>query len=122
MAQTVLTHPASGDRVVVLVSARESAGARFRFEHLAGRPTPPPVDHVHPDQEESVEVLAGMLHCRVAGREHRLGPGDSLVIPAGVPHAVWNQDPAGCRSVGEFRPALDTQALFEAAFVPVTVE
>jgi quercetin dioxygenase-like cupin family protein len=122
MAHTVFTHPDSGDRLVVLLGAEESAGTRFRFEYLARVPTPPPVDHVHTDQEESVEVLSGELRCRVAGEERRLGPGESLVIPPGVPHAVWNADPAGCRSVGEFRPARDTQALFEAFFVPVTGE
>jgi quercetin dioxygenase-like cupin family protein len=119
MAHTVLTHPTSGDRLIVLLSTEESAGACFRFEYLARMPTPPPTDHVHANQEESVEVLCGELRCRIGGEERRLGPGDSLVIPPGVPHAVWNADPAGCRSVGEFRPARETQSLFETFFVPV---
>lgn len=122
MAHTVLTHPGSGDRLIVLVSSEESAGARFRFEYVAETATPAPADHVHADQEESVEVLSGELRCRVGGEEHRLGPGDSLVIPPGVPHAVWNAHPDGCRSVGEFRPARETQSLFEAVFVHVTQE
>jgi mannose-6-phosphate isomerase-like protein (cupin superfamily) len=129
MASTILEHPVWGDRMIVLVSAEESAGELFRFEYVShpGRSTvwparlcpftmSAPDDHVHPEQEERVEVLAGTLRCRVAGREHVLAAGQRMVIPPGVPHAVWNADPSGSRSVGEFRPARDTQAMFQAYF------
>ena len=130
MAARVLQHPVWGDRLIVLVSAEESAGELFRFEYVShpGRSSvwparvcpftqSAPGDHVHLEQEERVEVLAGTLRCRVAGREHVLAPGESVVIPAGVPHAVWNADPSGSRSLGEFRPARDTQEMFQAYFV-----
>jgi PhnB protein len=122
MAHAVLTQPGSGDRLTVLIGSEESAGARFRFEYLARGVTAAPGNHVHADQEESVEVLSGELRCRVGGEEHRLHAGESIVIPAGTPHAVWNAHPGGCRSVGEFRPARDTEAFFGTFFVPVTPE
>ena len=112
----VLVNRRSGDQLIVLVSTEASAGERFRFEYVAHTATPAPANHVHADQEESVEVLSGMLSCRLGGEERLLGPGDTLLIPPGVPHAVWNAAPAGCRSVGEFRPARDTQAMFESFF------
>ena len=130
MVPRILQHPVWGDQVTVLVSAEESAGELFRFEYVSqpGRSSvwparvcpsarSAPDDHVHLEQEERVEVLAGTLRCRVAGEEHVLAPGESMVIPAGVPHAVWNADPSGSRSIGEFRPARDTQAMFQTYFV-----
>ena len=130
MAPRILQHPVWGDRLIVLVSAAESAGELFRFEYIShpGRSSvwparvcpftqTAPDDHVHLEQEERVEVLAGTLRCRVAGREHVLVPGESMVIPPGVPHAVWNADPSGSRSLGEFRPARDTEAMFQTYFV-----
>lgn len=116
MAQKVLVNRRSGDRLVVLVGTEQSAGERFRFEYVARAISEPPPNHVHGDQEESVEVLSGTLRCRIGRNEHRLGPGESLVIPPGVPHAVWSADPAGSRSIGEFRPARDTEAAFVSYF------
>ena len=61
-------------------------------------------------------MLEGSISCRIAGEERVLGPGQTLTIPPGVYHAVWNSDPSGSRSIGEFRPALDMQEIFEASF------
>lgn len=116
MAHRILEHPVRADRVTILVTSEESAGDLFRFEYLAGSVTPPPPDHVHADQDERLEVIEGTLRCRVAGVEHQLGAGESVVIPRGVPHTVWNDNPAGSRSLGEYRPALDAQAMFELEF------
>ncbi|MEW6268541.1 MAG: cupin domain-containing protein [Thermodesulfobacteriota bacterium] len=115
----LLVHPQSGDRLVILTSATESAGASFRFElvsEAAGDEGEAPEDHVHPLQEERIEVLSGALRCRIAGREQLLREGAVLTIPPGTPHAVWNAARVATRSRGEFRPALDMQERFEASF------
>ncbi|MGO9602059.1 MAG: cupin domain-containing protein [Candidatus Binataceae bacterium] len=100
------------DRVIVLVSAEESAGELFRLEYIARDVSPVPRDHVHVQQEERVEVIEGTLRCRVAGIESVLGPGERIVIPPGIPHAVWNDDGRGSRSIGEYRPAMNARAMF----------
>ena len=109
----MLVHPVSGDRLVILDG---SDGETFRFEILTNVAVAPPEDHAHREQEERVEVVAGSLRCRVAGREHVLRAGDAITIPSGTPHAVWNADPGETRAIGEFRPALDMQERFEAYF------
>jgi mannose-6-phosphate isomerase-like protein (cupin superfamily) len=49
------------------------------------------IDHVHPHQEERLtEVVSGAIVYRVDGDERRMGPGDTAVVPAGVPHAFRN--------------------------------
>jgi len=100
------------DRVIVLVSAEESSGALFRFEYIARAVTPSPRDHIHTQQEERVEVVEGTLRCRVAGVEYALRRGETMTIAPGIPHAVWNDDPRGSRSIGEYRPAMNAQAMF----------
>ena len=116
----LLLHPRTGDRLVVLEEATDSAGESFRFEILTNVVVAPPEDHVHRDQAEHIEVLAGTLHVRIAGREHVLRAGAVITIPAGTPHAVWNVDPRETRTLGEFRPALDMQERMEAQFRDAT--
>jgi mannose-6-phosphate isomerase-like protein (cupin superfamily) len=94
------------------VSAEASAGALFKIEYIARQVTIAPRDHIHTQQEERVEVLEGSVRCRVAGVERLLGPGEKMTIPPGTPHAVWNDAPRGSRSIGEYRPAMNAQAMF----------
>ena len=116
MTTRVLVHPVLKDQVTVMVSAEESGGDLFRFEYLARSVTPAPKDHAHRGQEERIEILEGSLRCRISGKEQVLQAGESIVIPPGTPHALWNAQAAGCRAIGEYRPALDVEATFEAEF------
>jgi mannose-6-phosphate isomerase-like protein (cupin superfamily) len=113
----LLLHPRTGDRLVVLEEATDPLGESFRFEILTDVVSSPPDDHVHLAQAEHLEVLAGTLSVRVAGRVHVLRAGGAITIPPGTPHAVWNVDGSQrTRTRGEFRPALDMQARMEAMF------
>lgn len=101
-------------------------GQRMRFlgrssELLRMETTNPPGGapepiHVHPRQESRAEVVSGTLCFVVDGEERRLGPGDSITIPAGVPHNFLNDGDADAVAVQEFRPALRTRLFFETYF------
>jgi quercetin dioxygenase-like cupin family protein len=43
--------------------------------------------HAH-DHDECLWVVEGEIIFGVAGREHRLGPGDRLMLPAGTVHTA----------------------------------
>ncbi|MCB9762061.1 MAG: cupin domain-containing protein [Alphaproteobacteria bacterium] len=45
-----------------------------------------PVTQRHPHQTEHIRVLRGVMHVNVGGVERRLGPGDTVLIPAGAWH------------------------------------
>jgi quercetin dioxygenase-like cupin family protein len=117
MATKILERPVSRDRVIVLKSAEDTAGEFFRCEYVALEVSEPPRDHIHTHQEERLEVVEGTVRCRVAGREHILERGKVMVIPAGTPHAVWNEDRLGSRSISEYRPAMNAQAMFRGYIV-----
>jgi quercetin dioxygenase-like cupin family protein len=122
MMTTVPDSSTLQDRVIVLTSAEDSAGELFRFEYVARQVTPPLRDHIHTEQEERLEVLEGTVRCRVAGIDHILQQGERMVIPPGTPHAVWNDDPRGSRSIGEFRPAMNAERTFRPFIVDADSE
>lgn len=101
-------------------------GQRMRFlatDHdlLRIETTNPPTGvaeplHVHPRQETSAQVLSGSLRFKVDGEECHLGPGDSITIPAGVPHHFWNDGDQDAVAIQEARPALKLADFFETYF------
>jgi quercetin dioxygenase-like cupin family protein len=117
MTTRVTDRPAVKDRVIVLKSAEETAGELFRCEYVAREVSAAPMDHIHTHQEERLEVIEGTVRCRVAGQEYVLEQGRVIVIPPGTPHAVWNEDRGGSRSISEYRPAMNAQAMFRGYIV-----
>jgi quercetin dioxygenase-like cupin family protein len=72
--------------------------------------------HVHPHQESGAELRSGSLVFEVDGVERRLGPGESIEIPADTPHRFWNDGAEDAHAVQFFRPSLDAAAFFETLF------
>jgi mannose-6-phosphate isomerase-like protein (cupin superfamily) len=58
-----------------------------------------PPKHLHPAQAEHFEVLSGSLATRVSDEKRKLEAGDTLDIPAGTAHQMWNpgEEPARVR-------------------------
>jgi hypothetical protein len=71
---------------------------------------------VHPYQESRAEVRAGTLRFLVDGATRRLGPGDAITIPAGVPHHFANDGDEDAVAIQELRPALRTAEFFQTYF------
>lgn len=112
----VLEHPVTGERIVWRRVARETNGELLQGELFAVPGGRPAAAHVHPDQEERFEVLAGTLKLVVDGKQATLRPGDIAVIPPGRPHTWANVGDDEARVLGEFRPALRTEMFFETLF------
>ena len=72
----------------------------------------PPPAHVHRSQDEQFEVRSGRLTAMVAGEERSLGPGDTLEIPRGTPHNMWNSGTETASAAGRTRPAGGTADWF----------
>jgi quercetin dioxygenase-like cupin family protein len=60
------------------------------------------VEHVHPNCEEIVVVLDGAVEHTLGGQSTRLGPGDLIVVPRGVPHRLFNDGSAVVRALVVF--------------------
>jgi len=71
------------------------------FEPVEHRPP----KHWHPSQDEHFEVLEGTLTANIDGREVVLRAGDTLDIPRGTVHSMWNSGAERARVVWQVRPA-----------------
>lgn len=109
-----LVNPVTGLRTVFRKTARDTGGELLRVDWVGdpGWTTGP--DHVHRLQEERFEVLSGRLGLRVDGEERVLEKGQAVTAPAGSAHAAWNAGDGEVHALVDFRPALRTEAAFEA--------
>jgi len=111
-----LVHPVTGERIVFRKRSRDTAGELLEMTlYLAPRGFIA-AQHVHPYQEERFEVSGAPVMFRVAGKERLYQPGETAVVPAGVPHVWWNPSPEEAATLVQFRPALDTETFFETLF------
>ena len=110
-AGDVIENPATGERVTFEETAAESGGERLRFEMVFAPQGFMAQEHLHPSQEERHEVISGTLGVVIDGTERLLGPGDSLVVPAGTPHRLVEYGEVRARF--ELQPALRQELLLE---------
>ncbi|MFP8957431.1 cupin domain-containing protein [Natrialbaceae archaeon A-CW3] len=123
----------TGDAIVVRETADETDGAFVEFElTLYPRASSTgdeytlsherwmidfPVEHVHPQQAEHWQVLSGELAVSYGEVEDSLKEGDTVRLPAGVPHRIWNPSDEPSRVTLAFHPALEAQSLTETLYV-----
>ena len=103
-------NPATGEWITYTALAEDSDGQLVRF---TWRSVPGGVitEHIHPHQEERFTILAGEAHFTLDGEKHVAGAGETVVVPAGVPHSEGNPGPAEIDGIVELRPALHTKEL-----------
>lgn len=72
-----------------------------------------PPAHVHPRQQQRVEVLDGSLGIQIGRRHTVVGVGARIVVPAGTPHRLWNAGDETAQIIVELTPALRFESLVE---------
>ena len=102
-----------GLRVELLRTGEETGGELLEFDVVGRSRGFLAQGHVHPTQVERLEMIEGSMKVVIEGKEHLIGPGQSIEVPAGAPHS---QIPAGegeGRLRIQVRPAGDTQGFLE---------
>jgi len=109
-----LTNPVTGQAITFRRTTADSCGDVLEVESRwsAGGKEPPA--HYHPRQAEHFEVLSGELEVRLDGELRTLRAGESLDVPAGTRHSMWNGSARETSARWATRPALQTEAFFEA--------
>jgi quercetin dioxygenase-like cupin family protein len=84
----------------------------FAFETIdpPGTGVPP---HVHPTQDEHIYVLGGVFTLYLDGKWEKAGPGDTVRLPKGLPHAYYNRSDDLCRALFWVSPAGRLAELFD---------
>ena len=96
------------------LTVREASTEVLEVEAVYDPAGSPPPAHLHPAQAEHFEVLEGSLTTRVGGNERVLEVGDTLDIPAGTVHQMWNAGSNPARVTWRTAPAGRTLEWFEA--------
>ena len=106
-------NPATGELIKFTDTAETTSGELARF---AWRSVPGGVitEHVHPHQEERFTITSGEARFTVNGRERRARAGETLLVPAGVPHSEGNPGTGDIEGIVELRPALRAKEWHEA--------
>lgn len=100
-----IENPVTGQKVTFLMQTEDVLVTEWVVQ--SGRPSDPV--HIHPNQEERVQVVAGRIRRNLgSGRSDQLGQGGEWVIPAGTRHTWENATAEPIRLRIEFRPALRT--------------
>jgi len=96
------------------LTVRESTPEALVVEAVYAPGGKPPPGHYHPAHDEHFEVLEGTLKARLDGTERALGTADTLTIPAGAAHQMWNGGEGVARVLWRSTPRGRTQEWFEA--------
>ena len=110
---TVLDVAALGVRVEIRKSAAQTDGELVEFDVVGRARGFIAQAHVHAAQSERHEVIEGTMRLVVGGREHLLGPGQAMEVPAGTSHRQLPGDEGHGRVRVQLRPAGRTEEFLE---------
>jgi mannose-6-phosphate isomerase-like protein (cupin superfamily) len=96
------------------VTIRRTTPELLEVESTYGPAGKPPPRHLHPDQDEHFEVLAGRMRARVGDEDRILESGDTLDVPRGMLHQMWNPGDQPARMLWQTRPAGRTEDWFRS--------
>jgi quercetin dioxygenase-like cupin family protein len=85
----------------VLVDARNGSQSLY-ITHLTIIPGGTVGTHIHPDTEEAMIIVEGTLEAILGDEIVTLGPGDTVLAPAGVKHGFVNRSQSNAALVAAF--------------------
>ena len=85
----------------ILVDASHGAQSLW-VGHLEIEPGARVTTHIHPDTEEAMVIVEGELEAVLGDEVVTLGPGDTVLAPAGVKHGFVNRSGANAALLASF--------------------
>jgi quercetin dioxygenase-like cupin family protein len=110
----VIDIPTTGERFEFRKRAKDTNGELLEIDFHVKQFSPPP--HIHARVEERVEVISGKARVRVDGKDWTVGPGETVVFPAGVGHTFQAVGEEMLHFRCEVRPVGGMEACFETIF------
>lgn len=105
-------HPAMGMRWEITRSTEDTNGELFESIQWYDPREPGPIVHLHPDTDDSFEVIEGTLEVCLDGEWSSVRAGEAVTVPAGVPHTFRNATDETVKAVTRFKPAARSEAFF----------
>ena len=101
-----------GLKAVVTTPAAKTNGSYVEMDVIA-EPGSQTMIHFHPEQEETYQVMEGVLEVFRDGEWHLVSAGNSLAIPSKTVHGFRNPSDVPVRFINVHRPALQFQEHLE---------
>jgi quercetin dioxygenase-like cupin family protein len=111
-----ITNTVTGETLVFRTTSADSNGECVVVETFVQPDGAVAAAHIHPEQEETFEILAGELEFRLGKNTLVAKAGDRILVPAGAPHRFRNVGEETAHFVCEVRPALGFEQLIETMF------
>lgn len=109
-----IKNPMTGQQIRFIQTSKDTNGQVLEMESTYNAMSQEPVSHYHPFQDENFTVVSGQMTVRLDGQEkHTLQAGDTLQIPRGQIHSIWNASNRKTVVNWQVRPALNTEELLE---------
>ena len=112
----VVTSPPAGKTVCFLDRPDDPDRDPLVFEMTLAPDGHGPMRHVHPEQDEWLEVREGRLGVWIDGRRRELVGGQQILIPAGTPHRFWNAGDEELLLHGGVTPGLRTEQFMRVTY------
>ncbi len=112
----VIENPVTGERITFVRTSAQTGGALAVMDLELSPAAFLAAEHIHLRQEESFEVLDGRIRLRCRGEESVRGPGETVVVPAGAPHAWAPDGDEGARVRVTFTPGAGIEQFFDEFF------
>lgn len=110
-------HSLGFSTILFKVLERDSGGSIFTIEHKGLGHGGPPV-HIHPHQDEWFYVIEGEVLFQLGDKRVKLGAGESVLGPRGIPHAFVGVGDKPAHMIITFTPAGMMEAFFRETAVP----
>jgi mannose-6-phosphate isomerase-like protein (cupin superfamily) len=115
-AGDTLVNETTGETITFLETAADTNGEYTLIECKVLPGGGVPMAHVHPNQSETFEVVAGELSMK-AGRDRIVAqPGDVVTVTPGQVHKFWNADDVPVTFRCTVAPALEFERFIETMF------
>ena len=115
-AGDTIDNPVTGEQVLFRKTAAETGGELTVAEVTVAPNGAVAAAHVHPNQSERFEILAGTLEMKLGRRTLTASAGDVIVVEPGTRHRFRNAGDTEARFVVEVRPSLEWEQLLETMF------
>src|SRR5687767_6979613 len=112
----VIENPVTGERITFVRTSAQTGGALAELDLELSPAAFLAAEHIHLRQEEKFEVLDGRIRLRCRGEESVRGAGETVVVPAGSPHAWAPEGGAGARVRITFTPGAGIEEFFDEFF------
>lgn len=107
---------ASGDSMELLETSAMTNGRQVKARIVFAANGIRVATHLHPDQDETYEVISGNLTYFVDGTKHVAPAGSTVQLPRGVPHQHFSEGPEETIVIQAMTPGGDFDYVLETLF------